>query len=398
MNRNLRSRVLSALLCVVLFCHTTCRADDQNTVQQLEKSLDLLVVAEQATLMVGDEPSLKVPQGTLLTATHRRGPWKYIPSRKGWVHDAETVSLDEAVDYCTKRFSEGPSAQWLQLRGAAFMARKNFVKAAQDLERAYDLGDSAVSLHLNLGICYRELGQDVAALREFSSVIEAFPDEMEALSARGEIFLDQANYAGALIDFTRAVELSPNSADLHNNRGVALRLLGRYEEAVEAYTAALSLNAEFDEALTNRGYALKSLGKDADALADYERAVQLAATPESKNDLAWLLATSPVETVRDPKRALTLAEEICRATQRRNGEFLDTLAAAYAAVGRFDAALEAGSLAAVLLEGNPGSKQVLERIELYRTGKPFVERRDISAERLTTEQPSPATGEQTPRN
>lgn len=59
------------------------------------------------------------------------------------------------------------------------------------------------------------------------------------------------------------------------------------------------------------------------------------------NDLAWLLATCPDESVRDGRRAVELAERVCQISDRRDPYYLDTLAAAYAEVGRYAEAVTA---------------------------------------------------------
>jgi hypothetical protein len=59
------------------------------------------------------------------------------------------------------------------------------------------------------------------------------------------------------------------------------------------------------------------------------------------NRLGWLLATSPEDDVRDGARAVEVAERAVRITRRDDATSLDTLAAAYAETGRFDAAVAA---------------------------------------------------------
>jgi tetratricopeptide (TPR) repeat protein len=58
------------------------------------------------------------------------------------------------------------------------------------------------------------------------------------------------------------------------------------------------------------------------------------------NAAAWVLATSRDSQLRSPKLALELSKQACELTSSRNAMFLDTLAAAYAASGNFDQAVE----------------------------------------------------------
>ena len=58
------------------------------------------------------------------------------------------------------------------------------------------------------------------------------------------------------------------------------------------------------------------------------------------NDLAWKLATSKHEEIRNPQDAIELASYACDETSYRDPQYLDTLAAAYAADGEFTKAVE----------------------------------------------------------
>ena len=71
---------------------------------------------------------------------------------------------------------------------------------------------------------------------------------------------------------------------------------------------------------------------------------------------------------------LELAEKACELTNYRMPEFLDTLAATYAATGNFDKAIEtaqkAGELANRFNKTNL-SNSIYMRLELYKKGKAY---------------------------
>ena len=68
------------------------------------------------------------------------------------------------------------------------------------------------------------------------------------------------------------------------------------------------------------------------------------------NRLAWLLATSPEDSIRDGTRAVGLAERAVSITGRQDIMSLETLSAAYAEVGRFEDAVTVGREALALAE------------------------------------------------
>ena len=88
------------------------------------------------------------------------------------------------------------------------------------------------------------------------------------------------------------------------------------------------------------------------------------------NNLAWLLATCPDAGVRDGARAVKLAERACEAAGHKTVALMDTLAAAYAAAGRYDDAVRAASSAREKTpDGSPLAAELESRLELYRSGR-----------------------------
>ncbi|MGA2140739.1 MAG: hypothetical protein ABSH14_17945, partial [Verrucomicrobiia bacterium] len=89
---------------------------------------------------------------------------------------------------------------------------------------------------------------------------------------------------------------------------------------------------------------------------------------------AWLLATLAPADGGDPVRAVTLAERAGELTNNREAEYLDTLAVAYAAAGRFNDAITTAQKA-IGLAHSAGQTQIASeietRLELYRAGRAY---------------------------
>jgi Flp pilus assembly protein TadD len=89
-----------------------------------------------------------------------------------------------------------------------------------------------------------------------------------------------------------------------------------------------------------------------------------------------VLAASPDDGLRNGAEAVRLAERACELTQDGEASFLGTLAAAYAEAGRFPEAVTTAEKAERLAT-DAGSKILAgenrQRLELYRTGKPYHE-------------------------
>ncbi len=91
------------------------------------------------------------------------------------------------------------------------------------------------------------------------------------------------------------------------------------------------------------------------------------------NNLAWTLATCPEEKFRDGKQAVEEASKAVELTHNKQGEFVDTLAAAYAEAGDFDKAVEQQQQAIGLVENEKVRKEMGARVELFRKHQAYRE-------------------------
>jgi tetratricopeptide (TPR) repeat protein len=125
--------------------------------------------------------------------------------------------------------------------------------------------------------------------------------------------------------------------------------------------------------LHNRGKVYALLGEPDKAIADNLRALELAPDDvRTCNNLAWLWATTVRPELRNPTRALECALQACTGSAGQEPSHLDTLAAAYAAAGRFAEAVEAQRKAVDLVP--EGERQgYRQRLALYEAGRPFVQ-------------------------
>lgn len=94
------------------------------------------------------------------------------------------------------------------------------------------------------------------------------------------------------------------------------------------------------------------------------------------NSAAWLKATSARPELRDPPAAVTLAKAAA-AQSPQAPNIMDTLAAGYAAEGRFDQAAWEQQQAIARLKQETGDhtaeiNDFQTRLELYQAGKPFI--------------------------
>ncbi|MGO8765798.1 MAG: tetratricopeptide repeat protein [Limisphaerales bacterium] len=238
------------------------------------------------------------------------------------------------------------------------------------------------------------------------------PQSWAAHNDFGTILARKNDYAGAAREFALSLQSNPANLEARMNLGHALSLLGRYDEAEGEFQAALKMapgNAPmrqaYAEALAKEGKSNEALeqlqlavilhpsaqaamelgswyyaaGNMRKAAASLRRALDLGPdNPEALNNLAWVLATSPDDSLRNGKEALTDAERACQLTSYRRPEMLSALAAAQAETGDFPQAI-ATIQSAMTIATAAGNTQLANAgqhfLQSYRAGKPWRQAR-----------------------
>jgi len=263
--------------------------------------------------------------------------------------------------------------------------------------------------HENLGNLLMDAGKLDAAVKHFQAAIRLTPTLARPYNQLGKAYVFQAKLDDAMIMFSNAARLNPGLAQARWNLGTAYLAKGKTAEALDELKAAVQISPEDIEAHRRLADTLIKLGRAAEALpyaevvvralpqdahayyvlgsaclaakrrqeavVNFSAAVRLAPnTPECLDALAWIYATSPEAALRNGPEAVRLAEAACKLTQRQQADLLDTLAAAYAEVGRFADAMKAAeelrALAAAAHDTN-AVDMARQRLELYKAGKPY---------------------------
>jgi tetratricopeptide (TPR) repeat protein len=129
-------------------------------------------------------------------------------------------------------------------------------------------------LHL-LGVIAYQHGHHTDAVRQIDLALKRNPDNVFALSNRGNALKELRRFDEALASYDRALSLRPDYPEAYSNRGNTLQELRRFEEALASYDKAISLRPDYAEAYSNRGNALYELKRFDEALASYDRALAL---------------------------------------------------------------------------------------------------------------------------
>jgi tetratricopeptide (TPR) repeat protein len=250
-------------------------------------------------------------------------------------------------------------------------------EAAERFRQGLKLAPREWRARQSLAEILRASGDDDGALAQLMQALESAPEDADVLHAIGAILLNQRKSALALPYLEAAARVRPKSARIQVALGDALAAQKKFEQALACHAQAIQLDPQYAEAYHRLGRLLHDGGQLAEASRAYREALRLKPDwPLVQIFLARILATAPDAALRDPQDAVRLAEAACDAPQTPTARWLDTLAAAYAAVEDYDKAVAAAQRA-LQAAGRLATKDLAERIqqnlvELREKRNPYI--------------------------
>ncbi|MEM7411858.1 MAG: sulfatase-like hydrolase/transferase [Myxococcota bacterium] len=228
-----------------------------------------------------------------------------------------------------------------------------------------------------LGIAYRTLETDRDYARAealYAELGERYPNGLPVLRGWIDALRLQGRNGELLPLVDRAIALAPEDAALRLKRVEAREATGDLVGAAEDARVAHAANpcGEYEIAYVSRVLrATRAFAAQREALAE---SVERCDHDAARNEYAYFLATCPVDELRDATRALRLAQQVTRNPGGARPEYLDTLAAAHAELGEFDAAIRIQRQVVTQLRGRGLPPDVLavfaDHLTRYEAGQP----------------------------
>ena len=316
--------------------------------------------------------------------------------------DAALNDLDKALEL------EPDHAATYEARGAVLAAQGKAAEALESLKRTIELAPKRTSAYLRRARIHMAQNEMDKALEDLDQTLSLRGDQLTALFVRAAVHRQLGNKDKAMADAEKLRQLAPR---LPSARRLWMQLMGEsgqldaaideleqyregeeakdlnllvdiatlhvirkdYASAVEIYTEILAEDPENAAVFKLRADANLYLGKQAEATADYEATLKIRPEDDGVlNNLAWLLATSPEEKLRDGMRAIELATQACKLTDYKKPHILSTLASGYAEIGDFETAID-WSKKSVDLADESLKAALTKELESYQQGKPWRE-------------------------
>jgi len=234
---------------------------------------------------------------------------------------------------------------------------------------------------LTLGRLKRSLAMPAEAEEAFRRAVASAADgsDLQGTAHRelGTLLLGQARPGEALPHLQAALGAAPDHVPTLLQVAAAHGYLRDYLRAAQAYGRAADLASNRTDIRQRYADALQLSGQFRQAHDEYEQVLQQGPdNPTALNAMAWLLATAPDPSLRDPGKALALAQRAAARTSAPDASLLDTLAAAHAGAGEFAKAVEFGERALFLARRSGQTTladDISTRLSMYRRDEPFVQ-------------------------
>jgi thiol-disulfide isomerase/thioredoxin len=217
-------------------------------------------------------------------------------------------------------------------------------------------------------------------------VNQLIADKDHSAGTLNERILRSAQIKGTIIKHPKSMQRSmAHEASIHSRHGRNWLMAGNMEGSIYHYSIAHGLNPKSQRISSNLALShfnmaaqLNSKTNQIAALFHYRAGLKYEPKNQAaRNNLAWILATSPEEQIRNPKKALEMANQLNQDTGNKIPQVLDTLAASQAANGEFQMAVNTIKNAISFLKVKPDAnllKSLQYRLSLYNEQKTYTDK------------------------
>lgn len=210
----------------------------------------------------------------------------------------------------------------------------------------------------------RAAGKIDLAIERAGDAARLAPRDVRPIQEIASLLLHVGRVDEAILKYEEARRLDPGSAEARRGLAGAHVRKGEIEKATLLLEEILGSRAHTAEGQRYLGDLCQADKLDRLAIHYYENALtKNPGDAGTHNNLGWLLATTEDAELRDPARSLAHAQKAVALNGWKEATFIDTLAEALYASGRFDEAVKTQTRA---LELDPRNPEYLEHMTRYR--------------------------------
>ncbi|HUR53894.1 MAG TPA: tetratricopeptide repeat protein [Gemmataceae bacterium] len=251
----------------------------------------------------------------------------------------------------------------LLLRARLHLDCENFPAALADCDESIRREAESSDAHYTRGMVLHASGDAAGAVESFTAAVRLAPGYAFAWLGRAACHALRGDHAAVIDDCDAVLELAPNLGRAYELRGAAKQALEELDGALADFDAAVRFAPSAVLPRHYRASVHSARGEHAAAIRDYLEALKRDPRHAATfNQLAWVWATCPDESLRNGERAKECATRACELTDWAEPGYLDTLAAAHAACGELADAVKVQQRATELAD----TPEYRARLEEYR--------------------------------
>lgn len=286
---------------------------------------------------------------------------------------AQNKIEDAIADFNTAIEIAPEDAETYEARGLALSLAQKYDEAMESLNKAIELQPESTVAYTHRGRIRALRGDIPAALTDVEHALKLQPGSIVARQLHASLLGSTGKFDEALADLNVLRRAMPDNTEVLEQIAAVYQASKQPSKAIDAYDRVIEINPKAGGAFRGRADSYLAMGKQTEAIADYEAALTIEPRNSGVlNNLAWILATSPEDKLRNGKRAIELATLACEVTEYKQAHILSTLAAGYAESGDFDTAINWSKKAVELGKENIKG-QLGKELESYQAKKPWRE-------------------------
>ncbi len=315
------------------------------------------------------QPAASIVQNALGLAYRRQGDLER--SRQHLARRGDrNVFLDDPLLRQLEDLKKGTNVKLT--RGSRLASAGQVQEAVLLFEQVVAEDSENVEGYMHLGTAQARLGRADEAIQTLEQALRLDPSKHKAHYFLGVLYGGKGDQANALEHLRAAVAGDPNDKDAHFALATTLARTRRCREAIPHFVTFLEANPGDTKTRISTAICHVQIGQYTEARALLEAGYEAAPDqPGLQDALVRVLAASPDARARDGRRALEIAQRLVTALPRP--ETMESLAMAYAEVGRFAEAVAQQQAAIRIAEqGGYGvlAGPMKDNLRRYEQGQP----------------------------
>lgn len=194
----------------------------------------------------------------------------------GYVGYENHPSVSEVGDYRKLPDPKEKLGIYNRFQSAVLDEQNNRLRdAIRKLSQLTTLDANLLDAYIDLGLCYKRLGEYDSAVEKFKEALRRDPRNTIAAYNLAHTYALAGRTEEAMVGFRRTLQISPYESKALTGLGIAYQLRGDMKQAMAEYESALQINPSDWTALANLGSASLSRGNSDRAIAYLKRALEI---------------------------------------------------------------------------------------------------------------------------